>query len=312
MVMPKTFDTNKVTIVGCGHVGMTAAFSLAHTSIVNELVLFGRSCDRLSGEALDLDHGLSFLHLMRVKASANYMDIKDSDIVVIAAGVAQQPGETRLDLVDRNKRIIQEIVPKVVRYAPEAIIVIVANPVDVLTYHANSLINLPKGRIFGSGTMLDTARFRFHLSEFLNVSPNSIHAYILGEHGDSSFPVLSSATVGSQPLSLFPNFSETKAHEAYEKTKQAAYKIIKSKGYTQYGIASVISHLVKAIFTDSKEVLPISVPLHHYMGIVDDVALSVPCIVGRGGVEQVLTPKLDWKEKQLLTKSANTLKEYLS
>ena len=308
--MPKTFDNNKVTIIGCGHVGMTAAFSLAHTQVVNELVLFGRSCDRLSGEALDLDHGLSFLHSMRVKASANYMDIKESDIVVIAAGAAQKPGETRLDLAEKNKAIIAEIVPKVVRYAPEAVIIMVSNPVDVLTYYAYKLTHLPKGRIFGSGTMLDTARFRFHLSEFLNVNPNSIHAYILGEHGDSSFPVLSSATVGSQPLNLFPNFSQKKALEAYEKTKQAAYKIIEAKGYTQYGIASVISKLVQTIFADAKEVLPVSVPLHQYLGI-SGVSLSVPCVVGRGGVEQILTPKLDWQEKKLLEKSAATIKQYV-
>jgi len=308
--MPKKFDNNKVTIIGCGHVGMTAAFSLAHTKIVNELVLFGRDPNRLKGEALDLDHGLSFLHSMKVKASTNYMDVKDSDIVVITAGAAQKPGETRLDLAVKNKKIIEQIIPQVVRYAPDAIIIMVANPVDILTYHATKLAHLPKGRIFGSGTMLDTARFRFHLSKFLKINPRSIHAYILGEHGDSSFPVLSSATVASQPLNLFPDFSHQKALEAYEKTKQAAYKIIASKGYTQYGIASVIAYLVRTIFSNNQTVLPVSIPLHNYLGI-SDVSLSLPCIVGRRGVEQILTPKLDWQEKKMLERSARTLKAYL-
>ncbi len=308
--MPKKFDNNKVTIIGCGHVGMTAAFALAHSKIVNELVLFGRDLKRLKGEALDLDHSLSFLHSMRIKPSANYMDVKESDIVIITAGAAQKPGETRLDLAAKNIKIIEQIIPQVVRYAPDAIIIIVANPVDVLTYHAIKLTHLPKGRIFGSGTLLDTTRFRFHLSKFLQINPKSIHAYILGEHGDSSFPVLSSATVASQPLNLFPNFSHQKALEAYEKTRQAAYQIIASKGYTQYGIAAVIAYLVKTIFSDSKEVLPVSVPLRNYLDI-SDVALSVPCIVGRNGVEQILTPKLDWQEKKLLEKSAQKLKAYL-
>ncbi len=309
--MPKVFDNNKVAIIGCGRVGMTLAFSLAHTQVVNELVLFGRRQSRLNGEALDLEHGLSFLNTKRIKPSTNYMDLKESDIVIITAGAAQKPGETRLDLVAKNKAIISEIIPKVVRYAPEAIIIMVTNPVDVLTYHAYKLTRLPKGRIFGSGTLLDTARFRFHLSEFLNVNPKSIHAYILGEHGDTSFPVLSSATVGSQPLSLFPNFSEVKALEAYEKTRQAAYRIIEAKGYTQYGIASAVSHLVKAIFSDSKKVLPVSIPLHRYLETISGVALSVPCVVGRNGVEQILTPKLDWQEKKLLEKSAETIKQYV-
>lgn len=308
--MPKTpVESNKVAIIGCGRVGMSVAFSILHTGIVNELVLFGRDKSKLIGEQLDLEHGVSFLSPIKITASDNYQDLSESDIVIIAAGDSQKPGETRLDLAKKNLLIIDCIIPQLVKHAPNAVIIMVSNPVDILTYRAYRLAGLPKGQIFGSGTVLDTARFRFHLSQFLDVNPRSIHTYILGEHGDASFPVLSSATVGGQPLAEFPNFSEAKAKEAYALAKNAAYKIIASKGATHYGIAAVVSHLVKAILHDAKTVLPVSIPLHDFYGH-NGVALSVPCVVGRRGVEAVLRPKLSWEEKQALEKSVNTLKQY--
>lgn len=310
--MPKSnpSDSNKVAIVGCGRVGMSAAFSLLHTGIVNELVLFGRCKRDIIGEELDLEHGIAFLHQATIHATESYEDLVDSDVVIITAGVSQKPGDTRLDLAAKNVAIMESIIPQIVKNAPNAIIVMVSNPVDVLTYKAYQLAGLPKGQIFGSGTVLDTSRFRFHLSEFLKVNPRSIHTYILGEHGDSSFPVISQATVGGQPLSEFPNFSDTKALEAYEKARKAAYTIIESKGATYYGIAAVLSHIVKCVLTDSKSVLPVSIPLHNFHGH-SGVALSVPCVVGRRGVETILQPKLSWEEKQDLEKSVNTLKKYL-
>lgn len=305
-----THDSNKVAIIGCGRVGSSIAFSLLHSGIVNQLVLLGRTKMSVLGEQLDLEHGLSFLHPAEIIATDSYQDIRESDVVIISAGAAQKPGETRLDLAQKNLAILDQIIPMVVKYAPNAIVIIVSNPVDVLTYRAYQIADWPKGRVFGSGTVLDTARFRFHLSQFLHVNPRSIHAYILGEHGDSSFPVLSSANVGGQSLSEFPLFSEAKFKAAFEKAKNAAYKIIESKGSTYYGIAAVVSHLVKTILADAKTVLPLSVPLHQYLGY-SGVSLSVPSVLGRNGVEEMLKPKLNWEEKQLLEKSVNTLKKYL-
>lgn len=304
------YDSNKVAIVGCGKVGMSAAFSLIHGGVVNDLVLYGRDKKEIIGEQLDLEHGMSFLPHTRVIATDDYQDLENSDVVVITAGAAQKPGETRLDLTAKNVAILESILPEVTKYAPDAIVLLVSNPVDVLTYKAYLMANWPKGRIFGSGTTLDTARFRYHLAEFLNVNPRSIHAYILGEHGDSSFPAISNATLGGQPLMTLDSFSEDRARSAFEKTKNAAYKIIDSKGATYYGIAAVISHIVKQILLDTKSVLPLSIPLHNYYGH-SGVALSVPCVIGRGGVERSLEIRLDWEEKQKLEKSVNTVKQYL-
>jgi len=199
---------------------------------------------------------------------------------------------------------------KIIKNAPNSIILIISNPVDILVQKAYQIAKLPKGRIFGSGTTLDTARFRFHLSEFLNVNPRSIHAYILGEHGDHSFPVISSASVGGQPLATINGFSEKKAKEAYQQTKNAAYKIIASKGATFYAIGAVTSHIVKTILTDAKSILPISIPLHQYHGVTG-MALSVPCIVGRDGVEKILEIKMSWDEKQKLLQASKVLKKLL-
>ncbi|MFZ5376846.1 MAG: L-lactate dehydrogenase [Patescibacteria group bacterium] len=306
----KSPDNNKVSIIGCGKVGMTAAYSIVQSGLVNELVLVGRNKKALDGEKLDLDHGASFLKHTDVIATDNYEDIRYSDVVIITAGAGQKPGETRLDLTKKNLAIIEDIIPKIVKYSPNSVILIVSNPVDILTYHAYKLAQFPKGQIFGSGTTLDTSRFRYHLSQFLDVSPQSIHAYVLGEHGDSSFPVIANSTVGGQPLNAFENFSEQKALEAFEKTKNAAYKIIQAKGATYYAIGIIINHIVEAILRDTKEVLPLSIPLHGYYDHYG-VALSVPCVVGKRGVERILQVKLSWEEKQMLAKSVETLKKYL-
>lgn len=303
-------ETNKVSILGCGKVGMSAAYSLLHRGDVNELVLHARCKDNIIGEELDLMHGISMLPYATVKATEDYADIAGSDIVIITAGAAQKPGDTRLDLASKNIAILESILPNVLQHAPEALIMLVSNPVDVLTYHAYKMAGLPKGRIFGTGTTLDSSRFRFHLSEFLKVNPSSIHAYILGEHGDSSFPVLSSASVGGQPIMSMERFDESKALKAFERSRDAAYKIIASKGATYYGIGVVISSIVSKIFKNSRSILPLSIPLHNFYGH-SGVALSVPCVIGRNGVENTLEVRLDWEEKQKLEKSVKILKQYL-
>lgn len=309
--MPKqVYDNNKVAIIGCGRVGMTAAYSILQQGLVNELVLFNRTLETVIGEKLDLEHGMPYLSRAEITATNDYRDLANTDIIIYTAGCSQKPGETRLDLINNNQKILEQMLPQIIRYAPDAILMIVSNPVDVLTYKAFVQANWPKGRIFGTGTSLDTARFRFHLSEFLKINPHSIHGYILGEHGDSSFPVISSAIVGGQLLTTLPNFSEEKAMSAYEKTRNAAYKIIEHKGSTYYGIGTVVARLVKAILWDEGSIFPLSIPLHQYQGL-NGVALSVPCVLGRGGVEESLDVKLNWEEKQKLEKSANTLKQYL-
>lgn len=300
----------KVAIVGCGKVGMTSAYSIIHDGVANEVLLVGRNKEKLIGEQLDLEHGLSFLNHVHVEATDNYKDIKGSDLVIITAGASQKPGDTRLDLAHKNVAVIEEIIPKVVKNSPGSTILIVSNPVDLLTYKAYKIAGLPKGRIFGSGTTLDTARFRFHLSEFLHLNPKSIHAYILGEHGDHSFPVVSSASVGGQPLSSMPGFSEHAVEQAFKNARDAAYKIIASKGATYYAIGAVVAHITRVVLTNSKSIIPVSIPLHNYHDL-NGVALSVPCIVGRHGVEKTLHTKLSWEEKQKLHAAAKTLKKFL-
>jgi L-lactate dehydrogenase len=303
-------DSNKISVIGCGRVGTTAAFAILMEGLANELVLFNRTLEVAEGEKLDLEHGLPFLQHCTITATNDYKDTANSDVVIVTAGAAQQPGETRLDLAQKNTAIIEDTIQKIVQYSPEAIVLIVSNPVDVLTYKAYLKAGLPKGRIFGSGTTLDTARFRFYLSDFMNVNPNSIHAYILGEHGDTSFPALSSASVGGQPLTVFSKFSQQGAMEAYQQARDAAYTIIKSKGSTHYGIGVVITRLVRAILRDEGSIFPVSIPLHQYYGL-NGVALSVPCVIGRKGVEEVLEIKLNWEEKQQLEHAAQTVRQYL-
>jgi L-lactate dehydrogenase len=308
--LPPT-QTAKVSIIGCGRVGMTSAFTMFVKDTANELVLHGRCRDSLFGEKLDLEHAVSFTGTTKVTATDDYKDIADSDVVVITAGASQNPGDTRLDLAAKNISIIDTIIPQVVSYAPEAIILIVSNPVDVLTYRAYQISGLPKGRIFGSGTTLDTSRFRFHLSEIFKVNPRSIHAYILGEHGDSSFAAVSQATIGGQLLATFPQYSAERVQKAFEISRDAAYKIIASKGSTYYAIGVVVDKIVKTILSNKRSVLPVSIPLHGQYGL-HGVALSVPCIVGRNGVEDILETKLSWEERKKLEKSAEVIKSFIS
>lgn len=302
----------KVGIVGCGKVGMTAAYAMMLSGTPTEMVLIDRNKDKAMGEKLDLEHALSLLpNYVAIEGTDDYSQLSGCRLIVYTAGAAQSPGQTRLDLVATNKKILEELLPKIHTAAPEAAILIVANPVDVLTYFANQIIPDAKGKIFGSGTMLDTARFRFHLSEALSINPHSIHAYILGEHGDTSFPVYANTAVGGQKLTELRGVNEQMIGEAYKKTRDAAYKIIEAKGATYYAIGVVVTKIMQAIFSDAKTVFPLSVPLVSYQG-VSGVALSVPCILGANGVEKVLEVDLSEKEKQNFETSANALKQYLA
>lgn len=304
------YDNNKVAIVGTGKVGLTGAYALLLDGTANEIILHGRDRNKILGEKLDLEHGMSFLHPTKIVATDDYADLAEADVVVITAGAAQKPGDTRLDLANNNIAIVEDIIPKVISAAPQAIIVLVSNPVDVLTYKAYQLANLPKGQIFGSGTTLDTSRFRFHLGEYLKINPRSVHTYVLGEHGDSSFPFLSGANIGGQKLTEFKHLTPDKIQKAYENARDAAYKIIESKGATFYAIGVVIANIVRTILRDSKTVLPVSIPLHNYHGH-SGVALSVPCVVGRNGVEEILKLDLSEEEQAKFAHSVEEVKKYL-
>jgi len=300
----------KVTVIGAGRVGITAAFAMYLKNTAQEIMLFGRDKDKLIGEQSDFMDSLSFLGTTHVTIGNELSDLCGSDIVVFTAGAAQEPGETRLDLVKKNTEILEGMISEIIRYAPDTIILMVTNPVDVLTYKAIKMAKLPRGRVFGSGTTLDTARFRFQLSKYLHVNPKSIHGYILGEHGDSSFPTLSSTNVGGQLISTMNDFSNEKAHDAYIKTRDAAYKIIAAKGATYYAIGVVINQLVHSILTDAGRVYPLSIALDGEYGL-KEVSLSVPCVLGRNGVERVIEIPLSEEEKLKLQLSVETLKKYL-
>ncbi len=295
-----------VGIVGTGKVGMTAAYTLLLQGVPTHLILLGRDRQKVEGEKLDLDHSLPFLSDCEITATDDYADLQPCDVILFTAGAAQEPGETRLQLAEKNLALVADLIPRIQHHAPTSVLVMVTNPVDVLTQKAAEICNDFSGRVFGTGTLLDTARLRWHLSQSLNVHPRSIHTYLLGEHGDSSFPTYSSATIGGQPLNSFPNFSAELGAEAVENARQAAYKIIQGKGATFYAIGTVVSQLLKTIQQDSRSVLPVSVPLQGEYGL-RDVSLSVPCIVGRRGVQQILQVPLSREEAIGLQKSAEQL-----
>jgi len=263
----------------------------------------------MRGEQLEFEHSLTFLGTTKITATKSYKDLENSDVIVFTAGRAQLPGESRLNLVKSNLEVIKKIFPQAIKYSPNSVVVMVANPVDILTYQASKLfLKLPKGKIFGSGTSLDSARFRFHLSEFLGINPKNIHAYVLGEHGDSSFPTISHADIGGQPLATMKDFSSKKIQEAFLKAKSAASTIIAAKGSTYYAIGVVVNQLADAILKDTKRVFPVSIPLTGQYGY-HDVSISVPCVIGKNGVEKILEVPLSMEEKKLMDKSVKILKE---
>lgn len=301
----------KTSIIGCGNVGATIAYSYLLSGSVTDLALVDINKNLAHGLEMDLEHARSLTPNVQITSGDDYKLCEGSNLIVITAGRRQKEGETRLDLVNGNKAIFADIIPKIVAAAPDAILLIVSNPVDIMTHETIKLANLPAGRVFGSGTFLDSTRLQFHISQKLHIHPSSIDAYILGEHGDSSFPVYSSANILGKPLMEFEDFTAEMAEKCYQDTKNAAYRIIHDLGYTCYSIATAVRDITKAIFQDQHRVLPLSVMLEDYYGH-SDVCLSVPCVLGRNGVEKVLNVPLDEAEKGLLDKSVETLKGFLS
>lgn len=302
--------TFKISVIGCGNVGATAAYALLLNGLATDLALIDIDRGRAEGIALDLEHSLPFTSFTKLQATDDFSACSGSDIVVITAGKRQAQGETRLDLIKANRKIFQAMIPKIVKAAPNAILLVVTNPVDVLAYEALKISKFPPHRVFGSGTILDTARFQFHISEKLNIHPRSIDAYILGEHGDSSFPVWSSANVTGKRLFDFEGFTKKDAKECYEATRTAAYRIIHDVGYTCYSIATAITEIARNIFEDTHCVFMLSTLLENYYGH-SNVCLSIPCVLGRRGIVKTIKIPLDKTEQKALAKSVKILKSFV-
>ena len=307
-------NSRKAAIVGCGFVGSASTFALMESGLFSELVLIDADRNRAEGEALDISHGLPFSKPMQIYAG-DYEDISDAAVVIVTAGAGQKPGETRLDLVKKNVAIFKSIIPQIAKYNQSGILLIVANPVDILTYVAKQLSGFPDNRVFGSGTVLDTARLKYLLGEHLGVDSRSIHAFIIGEHGDSEIAAWSSANVSGVPLHKFcemrGHFEHEKAtKEIAEGVKNSAYEIIEKKKATYYGIAMSVKRICEAIVRDEKSILPVS--SIQDTDEISGVALSMPAIVGKNGVEDLVPIELDADEKAALKQSADTLKAVLN
>ena len=308
-------NTRKLAVIGCGFVGSASAFALMQSGLFSEMVLIDANRARAEGEALDISHGLPFAKPMKIYAG-DYPNLADASLIVVTAGAGQKPGETRLDLVKKNVSIFRSIIPSITQYNKEAILLIVANPVDILTYAAAKLSGFPENRVFGTGTVLDTARLKYLLGEHLQVDSRAVHAFILGEHGDSEIVAWSSANVSGLPLHNFCEMRGYFDHDAAMETlaagvKNSAYEIIEKKGATYYGIAMSVRRVCEAIVRDEKSILPVSSVQHGSYGI-QDVALSLPAVVGKDGVETIVPIALSQEEIAALQASAQTLKDVLS
>jgi len=302
----------KVAIVGAGFVGTTFAYSLLIRGLVSQIVLIDINKERAEGEAMDLSHGLPFAHPVKIWAG-DYSDCKDADIVLIAVDKGAKIEKSRLELAQGNFEILKQIIPNITEHNKECILLVVSNPLDVMTYSALKLSGFPKSRVIGSGTILDTARLRYMLGKYLQVDTRNVHAYIIGEHGDSEVPVWSLANIAGIrlkdycPICKVPYDSDM-FNELFLKVKNAGYEIIERKGRTNYGVGLSLTKIVESIIRDENSVLTISCFLENYHG-VSDVCLSVPAIVNRDGIKETIELPLDEKEVEDFRKSARIIKK---
>ena len=307
--------TNKVGLIGTGMVGASFAYSLMQQGVANELVLIDVDAARAEGEMMDLNHGLPFVRPMRITAG-DYPDLADADIVVICAGLNQHPGQSRLELLQTNANIFRKIMPQVLAVNPSAIIVVATNPVDILTHISAGIAGLDRRRVFGSGTVLDTARLRYMLGVHYGVDPRSVHAYIVGEHGDSELALWSLANIAGVRLADFvgangQGYDPAALDRIFNQTRNAAYEIIQRKRATYYAIGLGLLTIVEAVLRDQHTVMTVSSPLTGQYGI-QDISISMPAIVGRQGVEEVLDLPLSESELAAFQSSAQTLKDRLA
>ena len=308
-------NPRKVAVVGCGFVGSSIAFSLMQRGLFSELVLIDANQAKAEGEAMDLGHGLPYTAAMDIYAGS-YQDAADCSLIIITAGANQKPGETRLDLIGKNVAILKSILPQITAVGFEGILLLVSIPVDVLTYAAQRISGYPARRVIGSGTVLDTARLKYQLGRHLDVDSRSVHAVIIGEHGDSELAVWSGANVSGIDLN---HFCELRGHfdhqgsmqRIYESVRDSAYQIIERKGATYYGIAMAVARIAECIVKDEHAVLPISVEPEGEYGL-SGLALSLPSVVGKNGVEKVLEIPLSPEESAALLDSALQLQKVIS
>ncbi|XP_012509716.1 PREDICTED: L-lactate dehydrogenase A chain isoform X1 [Propithecus coquereli] len=303
---------NKITVVGVGAVGMACAISILMKDLADELALVDVIEDKLKGEMMDLQHGSLFLRTSKIVSSKDYSVSANSKVVIITAGVRQQEGESRLALVQRNVNIMKSIIPTIVRYSPNCKMLIVSNPVDILTYVVWKISGLPATRVIGSGCNLDSARFRYLIGEKLGVHPTSCHGWIIGEHGDSSVPLWSGVNVAGVALkTLDPKLGTDSDKEQWKNIHKqvvsSAYEIIKLKGYTSWAIGLSVTDLVGSILKNLRKVHPVSTMVKGLYGIKEEIFLSIPCILGRNGISDVVKITLNSEEEALFKQSANTL-----
>jgi L-lactate dehydrogenase len=305
----------KIAIIGAGNVGSTFAFSLMISGLAREIVLIDKNELLAKGECMDLNHGLSFALPTKIYADG-FEGCKDADIVVITAGANQKPGQSRTDLMKENVAIFKDIIPSISIHTKDSILLVVTNPVDILTYVTLKLSGLPPNRVIGSGTVLDTARFKYMISEYCKVDPGNIHAYIIGEHGDTELPLWSDATIGGMAIDKYCSDyaglgnAKDELAEIFEKVKNAAYQIIEAKGSTNYSIALSLVKITRSILRDENSILPVSTLITGYYGI-SDVCISIPSHVNINGVDHYLSLVLSEKEQKLFKHSANTLKKFI-
>lgn len=308
-------NVRKAVMIGCGFVGSASVFSLMQSGLFSEIAMVDVDMAKAEGEAMDISHGIPYASEQKIYAGS-YEDVRDASVVIVTAGANQKPEETRLDLVHKNAAIFKSIMPEIAKRNFQGILLIVANPVDILTRVAIKLTGLPENRVIGSGTVLDTARLKYCLGGHLSVDTKSIHAFVIGEHGDSEIVAWSSANVSGIPLN---DFCELRGHyqheeameEIAEDVKNSAYEIIQRKRATYYGVAMAVKRICEVIVRNEKSILPVSTMLHGQHGL-EDVVLSMPCIVGKDGVSTVVPIELSMEEEEKLAESAKMLKEIYS
>lgn len=311
----KNKSINKIVIVGTGFVGSTTAYTLMVSGLVSEIVLIDRNTSKAEGEAMDMNHGMPFVRPVRIY-KGDYPDCKGADIVVITGGANQKPGETRIDLVNKNTEVFKDIVGNIIKYNTDCILLVVTNPVDILTYVTYKLSGFPKNRVIGSGTVLDTARFKYMLGEHMGVDPRNVHAYIIGEHGDTEVPTWSLASIAGIPMDAYCKEckscdAESFKSETFDKVKNAAYEIIDRKNATYYAVALAVRRIVEAIVRNENSILTVSSLFEGEYGL-NDICLSIPSQVNSEGISRILNIPLSSEETGLLNKSAQALKQVIS
>lgn len=306
--------TNKISIIGAGFVGSTAAFAIIDAGLASDIVLVDVNRDKAEAEAMDLSHGAAFVKTVSITAGT-IEDTKDSDLIIITAGIGPKPGETRLDILNKNIPIFKDIVPKLAQYSPDSILLVVSNPVDILTYVTYKYSGFPANRVIGSGTVLDTSRFKSILSKHFKVDARNIHAYIIGEHGDSEIATWSLTKIAGMSIDEYCDTIGKKCDLDFKKkvhddVKNAAYEIINRKGYTNYAVALAVRRISEALLDDEQSILTVSGYFTGEEGI-NDVYMAIPCVVGRQGIERIIPVPLSSSEQEQLLESAKMLKTIL-